>query len=212
MQSHENGVSHSVSLLIEKFKASDRAVFQEAAVKLWQRYAMDLLVIARRRLERAGIRHRESEDDVLQSVYRVLASGDTPEKYKGLNNREDLWKLLVTITHRRVSNKIKRHRAASRNAALEWKPAPGGGGDDASLIDHAPARSPSPDDDVISLMEVGRLLAMLDDPLRQIALWKLDGYTNEEIAGPSMMDCAVRTVERKLQRIRGIWENMDDAE
>ncbi len=55
------------------------------------------------------------------------------------------------------------------------------------------------------MIEVGRLLGLLDDPLRRIALWKLDGYTNEEIAGAGMMDCAVRTVERKLERIRGIW-------
>ena len=170
------------------------------------RDALDLLAIVRRRLERAGIRHREDEEDVLQSVYRVLASGDTPEKYKDLNNRVDLWKLLVTITNRRVSNKINRHRSAGRNVGMEWKPA-GAPGDanKVSPLQEIIAASPGPDENVISMIEVGRLLGLLDDPLRRIALWKLDGYTNEEIAGAGMMDCAVRTVERKLERIRGIW-------
>ncbi len=123
MDPEHQTVSHSVTLLIEKLKTTDRAQFQDAAAKLWVRDALDLLAIARRRLERAGIRHREDEEDVLQSVYRVLASGDTPEKYKDLNNRVDLWKLLVTITNRRVSNKINRHRSAGRNVGMEWKPA-----------------------------------------------------------------------------------------
>ena len=50
---------------------------------------------------------------------------------------------------------------------------------------------------------------MLKDPgLRQIALWKLEGYTNPEIA--AKLDCTVRTVERKLERIRAYWEKAKD--
>ncbi len=40
--------------------------------------------------------------------------------------------------------------------------------------------------------------------LRSIALWKLEGYTNEEIA--QKLDCVPRTVERKLARIRNLWD------
>jgi DNA-directed RNA polymerase specialized sigma24 family protein len=43
--------------------------------------------------------------------------------------------------------------------------------------------------------------------LRDVAVWKLEGYTNEEIAA-KMKDgkgCAESTVERKLARIRKIW-------
>jgi DNA-binding CsgD family transcriptional regulator len=50
---------------------------------------------------------------------------------------------------------------------------------------------------------------MLKDPdLRQIALWKLAGYTNAEIA--TQLDCTLRTVERKLERIRAHWETARD--
>ena len=50
---------------------------------------------------------------------------------------------------------------------------------------------------------------MLKDPdLRQIALWKLEGYTNREIA--AQLDCKLRTVERKLERIRAYWETARD--
>ena len=40
------------------------------------------------------------------------------------------------------------------------------------------------------------------DP-RAIALWKMEGFTTEEIA--SKLDCTTRTVERKLQLIRRLW-------
>jgi DNA-directed RNA polymerase specialized sigma24 family protein len=53
--------------------------------------------------------------------------------------------------------------------------------------------------------ECRRLLAELrDDRLRQIALWKVEGFTNEEIG--AKQGCALSTVERKLARIRRLWE------
>ena len=49
-----------------------------------------------------------------------------------------------------------------------------------------------------------RLLGRLDEAeLRSVALWKVEGYTNEEIA--EKLGCVVRSVERKLQRIRILW-------
>jgi DNA-directed RNA polymerase specialized sigma24 family protein len=53
--------------------------------------------------------------------------------------------------------------------------------------------------------ECRRLLAELgSDELRQVALWKLEGYTNEEIA--PMLGRGRATVERKLDLIRKRWE------
>jgi DNA-directed RNA polymerase specialized sigma24 family protein len=72
-------------------------------------------------------------------------------------------------------------------------------------IEQVPAPGPSPDS-VVAVAE--RLQCLLDclktDTLRSIALWKLEGYTNEEIA--LKLRCAERTVERKLNMIRGHWE------
>ena len=52
--------------------------------------------------------------------------------------------------------------------------------------------------------ECARLLACLEDEtLGTIALRKLEGYTNEEIA--RLLGCSLPTVERKLARIRKKW-------
>jgi DNA-directed RNA polymerase specialized sigma24 family protein len=52
--------------------------------------------------------------------------------------------------------------------------------------------------------ECRRLLALLpSETLRQVALWKMEGYTNEEIA--QRLGCVRFTVDRKLRSIRQIW-------
>jgi DNA-directed RNA polymerase specialized sigma24 family protein len=53
--------------------------------------------------------------------------------------------------------------------------------------------------------ECRRLLERLDSPeLRSVALRKVEGYGNEEIAAE--LGCGLRTVERRLRLIRSIWE------
>ena len=53
-------------------------------------------------------------------------------------------------------------------------------------------------------MGIGRLLGMLDDKHRPIAQWKLEGYTNAEIA--ERIGRSVPTVELRLRMIRAIWK------
>ena len=44
---------------------------------------------------------------------------------------------------------------------------------------------------------------LVDETLKLVARWKLEGYTNAEIAG--RIGCIEQTVERKLRTIRRIW-------
>jgi DNA-directed RNA polymerase specialized sigma24 family protein len=49
--------------------------------------------------------------------------------------------------------------------------------------------------------QIERVMELLEDPThRVIALWKLEGRTNPEIA--SHLDCSLSAVERKLRLIR----------
>jgi DNA-directed RNA polymerase specialized sigma24 family protein len=52
--------------------------------------------------------------------------------------------------------------------------------------------------------EYQRLMEQLgDSTLQSVASWKLEGYTNDEIA--ARLGCVTSTVERKLARIRSKW-------
>jgi DNA-directed RNA polymerase specialized sigma24 family protein len=47
------------------------------------------------------------------------------------------------------------------------------------------------------------LLSQLDPGPREVALLKLDGFTNQEAA--EKLGCGVRTIERRLELIRRVW-------
>ena len=80
--------------------------------------------------------------------------------------------------------------------------APGGDGEPGLL--QVMGREPSPEFACRVAEEFRHLLDELgDDELRQVALWKMEGYTNAEIAGK--LGYVEKTVERKLKVIRTIW-------
>ena len=68
-------------------------------------------------------------------------------------------------------------------------------------FDNLPSDDPTPEEAALLAEEVETLLARLRDPLlRQLAVWKLEGYTNAEIA--TRLDCSEPTVRRRLAIIR----------
>jgi DNA-directed RNA polymerase specialized sigma24 family protein len=65
-------------------------------------------------------------------------------------------------------------------------------------------REPSPEFALQVAEQCRRLLDGLEDEtLRTVALRKMEGYSNDEIA--AQLECAPRTVTRKLRRIRVLW-------
>src|SRR5262249_20952597 len=124
-------------------------------------------------------------------------------RFPNLHSRDNLWAVLVTITVR------KAWKAARRKQGIQelGESALGGHGDDSQVPhgwDQVLGREPTPE----SASEIaGRcrdLLDQLSPELQSVALWKLQGFTNAEIA--ERLGCVVGTVERKLRVIRKLWE------
>ena len=81
--------------------------------------------------------------------------------------------------------------------------APGSSGDFglADMIDREPDQAVAAE----TAEQYRQLLGKLaDESLRAVAVWKLEGHTNEEIA--TRLGCTIRTVCRRLALIRDIWE------
>jgi ECF sigma factor len=75
-----------------------------------------------------------------------------------------------------------------------------------SRLEQVPDPEPTPAFAAQVAEECGRLLGLLPDPeLRLVAQWKMEGYNNDEIAGK--LGYAVRSIERKLRLIRGVWSH-----
>jgi RNA polymerase sigma factor (sigma-70 family) len=197
----------SVTRLIEQLRSDDQSAREDAARGLWERYVPALLDLARHHLDKKLL-HREDEDDVLQSMYASFCIRQRRGSFV-LSGRDDLWKLLVTVTLRKARNTARRHRQQTRDYRRErcrdgWDPGQNGPADE--LLD---VSGPKPDDAAAFNEELERGLRALGDPvLRRIALFKLEGFTNKEIA-LELDNCTERTIERKLARIRNKWARYD---
>ena len=180
---------------------------QEAARLLWQRYYRELVELARARLGQTP-RRMADEEDVALSVLRCLYEGAARGQFAAVVNRQELWQLLATITIRKVIDHQrllkKRKRGAGRvrgDSVLKVSDGDGwGAGFDEILGDAA-----TPEVLAIAAEEYQRLMRVLDDDrLRTIAQCKLEGHQNEDIA--ERLGLACRSIERKLRRIRQVWE------
>jgi DNA-directed RNA polymerase specialized sigma24 family protein len=196
------GGDDSVSDWVSDLKAGDRA---EAPRRIWERYFQRLARLAQAYLYTWRGGPADGEDvalSVLDTFVRGMAAGQYPE----LGNRDDLWRLLVTITARKAQNRRRdegrQKRGGGRVIDAAALAGPDSDGDDflAQVIDD----EPTPEFAAQFADEYRRLFGSLaDESLRVVALLKLEGHSNDEIA--KSLDCGLRTVERKLEVIRKRW-------
>jgi len=195
----------SLTRFVYDLRSPDLRQRDEAARIIWERFAPRLTQLIRRRLDNRIFR-REDEQDILQSMFASFYQS----QYLGKTapaSRQELWKLLVRITMCKVVNTAHRHLADRRDIRREHseRSCDSDNNGFANWIrDHVDRAQPTPQDRVAVVEEVERLLHLLPDELRQIVLWKLEGFTNAEIS--PMIGKTVRSVELKLQLIRRILE------
>lgn len=187
----------SVTRLIVMLKEGNRAASQQ----LWEAYFARLVGLARARLRRTGGRMADEEDvaiSAFESFYRRAERGQFPQ----LEDRDDLWQLLFVLTVRKAINLVnhqgRKSRGSGRVQSLTDL--------DISGAEAVFGAEPSPELAAQMTEEYQRLLARLpDESLRTVALWKMEGYTNAEIA--AKLGCVPQTVERKLRAIRKVWSD-----
>ncbi len=203
--------SHSVTRLIEMAKAGDG----EACRALFERVYPSLVHVARRRLRGAGLVVGEAED-AIAGVYGDLAGLVAGEVFAKVQDRDGLMNLLAVIVCRKALNLVKHER---RKTGCPAKPAASGEVVDVVAAHDEPTRLPGKcreflggfDDEELreidpSMLDAGCLellkgLAVEGDRLEEIVLWRLLGYTDQQIA-EKKLGCALRSVERKFRRVR----------
>lgn len=184
-----------VTCWISQLKAGDA----EAAERLWQRYFCQLVVLARRHLHPA-LRRAADEEDVALSAFDSFCRGLEQGRFPRLDDRDNLWRLLVVLTARKAGHLARREMAQKR------------GGDQAQAIEADLARvigrEPTPEDAALMAEECRRRFEQLgEESLKAVALARIEGFSVAEIA--ARLGCTVRTVERKLRVIRTLWTRED---
>ena len=189
---------HSVSELLLQLKQNQSA----AAHQLWGRFIDQLIRAASRHLRNLP-RRAVDEEDVAVTAFEAFLRGTREGRFSKLETREDLWQVLAMLTERKAIGVLRRELADKR-----------GGGqvrgesvfekmimDSSGAIGIADVAAPNPATLELFAGEVREMLDGLgDELLRQIAILKLEGYTNPEVA--QRLNIALRSVERKLQLIR----------
>lgn len=190
-----------VSQWIDQLKQGD----QDAVRRLWEKYQPRLVNLAAARLRGAN-RRVADEEDVALSAFHSFVCYASEQGYDKLNDRDDLWKLLATITTRKVfalykyQNASKRGTGRTRGESVFL--AHGDGGDHVGL-DAFCGDETSPDLAAEMADTCATMLAMLDGPQREIVRLKLEGYTNDDIA--EQLGVSSRAITRKLAIVRRLW-------
>ncbi len=196
----------SITCWLNQLKSGNSA----AAGKLWNRYVERLVRLARNKLGDAP-RRVADEEDVVVAAFNGFLQGVEDGRFTRLNDRHDLWQILVMLTERRAIAHRRREGAGKR----------GGGKVRGESVFEAPAERSGRGMELTQaawheatpalaaeLAEQTRTLlaGLADDTQRRIAVGKLEGRTNQEVA--DMLGVSVRTVERKLGIIRDKWSGV----
>jgi DNA-directed RNA polymerase specialized sigma24 family protein len=174
-----------------------------ATRKLWEKYFHGLVKEARKKLRNMP-RGAYDEEDVALSAFDSFCRGAEQGRFPCLNDRDDLWQVLLMITHRKTIDHIQ-HAGRKIRDWRKTEPLAAEGSPGADLAGHEP--DPAFAAEVAE--EFQRLLGVLgDDSLRDLAVRKMEGYTNKEIA--AQLNCSLTNVERRLRLIRAEWKEAAD--
>ena len=174
--------------------------------QLWKRYHRRLLIVAAACLGKRQFGIADEQDivnDAFGSFFIRLREGAFPE----LANREELWLLLRAITKRKSLTMVRDQTRLKRNIGRQIN--------ECRLrfeLDAARSRHLKPHhSEAVFAEALLDLLHGLEDPeLRAIALARIEGKTNAEIAVE--LERSVATIERRLRLIRKLLQSQPPCE
>jgi RNA polymerase sigma factor (sigma-70 family) len=190
----------SVSRWLGQLQAGDPAAVQQ----LWQRYFHRLVGLARQKLH-GSPRRAADEEDVALSAFDSFCRSAEQGRFPQLLDRDSLWRLLVVLTARKAAHQRRDERRLKRGGGATIHRETSREAEEESILEQVPSREPSPEFAAEMAEECQRLLRKLNDrELEAVALARMEGYTVEEIA--KQLGYAPRSIKRKLQLIRALWE------
>lgn len=188
--SKNTNVSHWIDLV----KAGDPA----AANRIWQHYFDRLVRTVRARLYGQN-RAISDEEDIVLSVFNSFYNAAENGRFPDLSDRDDLWRLLLRMSARKVVDKRRRDQRQRRGGSVKVHSL-NQTNDNESIVE-AIGDEPSPEMVLMMQESVAEVFSRLGvGQLREIAGGKLEGYSNAELA--ERFGCSERTIERRLHLIR----------
>jgi DNA-directed RNA polymerase specialized sigma24 family protein len=193
-----------VTLWINELRNADGA----AAQKLWNHFVSRLYEMGRKKL-RPETRRVYDEEDAAQSAFHSVCAGIAAGRFPDLQDRNSLWRLLLTITARKVAHRHRHDQQERRDVRRTDSIFLPGGDDFARVgVGTIASREPTPEFTAEFVETCATLLKNLDDPaLQQVVTLRMDGHTDGEIA--DLLKCSRRTVQRRLEIVRRRWDRLE---
>jgi RNA polymerase sigma factor (sigma-70 family) len=144
------------------------------------------------------------ESDVVVSAFRTFFRRANLGDFPKLDNREDLWMVLMMLVNQKVCDTIRRARRRKRGGDWGIVRESSLAGDDGTGFEGIGGREFDPFKSAEMRDLMNHLMGQIqDEKSRSIIELKKEGLTNGEIA--QRLGIAEVTVYRKLERIRDIW-------
>ncbi|MEZ6061911.1 MAG: ECF-type sigma factor [Planctomycetaceae bacterium] len=161
---------------------------EDAVNRLWNVYFRQLARVAKKLLRNSPNAVHDGEDAALSAFHSFIQRAEDG-RLTPVANRDELWRLLVTITLRKVQRRYE--HAAAKKRRMPDDLSKRIRGSEAHIVEQL-------------RIEMRDLLASLpDDTLHTIAVMQLEGHSISEIA--ESLGVARTTIDRKLRRIRALW-------
>ena len=195
---------------ITRILSNTQAVDEAGAEAIWKEFLPRLLRVIETKLHGMPKRYVD-QDDIAQNAMHSLFKGLQGQRFSDVSNCDELWRLLVTITVRKISAQRRRSLAAKR-----------GGGKvrgESVFVNDANAYGINQILDTNSMSESAEkilqtyqemLPRITDEASVQTLLLRMEGYSNAEIA--DRLKCSISRVEQRMAKIRRNWMSEIEAE
>jgi RNA polymerase sigma factor (sigma-70 family) len=176
----------SMADAVDRLPTKDEA----AAAQIFDRYANKLIAVAYQRLDQR-LRQRVDPEDVVQSVFRTFFRRGAEGEFSSVDDAQDLWKLLVTLTRRRCAGVAREEGSQKRDYRRELADE-----FDMQLL----AQDPAPEDGDALLAVLEEVLSELGELELKIVELRLAKYTLPEIS--KQAGCSETKVSRVLRWLK----------
>lgn len=201
-------MADSITRMIRAVKSGDA----DALAPLWERYSQHLRRIARRVIFQSRLRAAD-EDDIVATTFQRLWRAAQRGQLDAVQGRESLSRLLSKMTTQGAIDLLRGEQRQCRGGGTVRGDSVFGGDDSTGATGFAsvPDDALPPDLVVMAEEETKALMRYLeDDQLASIAVARMEGFSNREIA--DLLECSSSTVERSVRLIRKKWRRRIDDE
>ncbi len=186
-------MADSITEWANNLGSGEKTVSDDAARQLWLRFRQRIAAFARQVSPAAAANDADDiANRVLKSLWRVAS-----EQSLAFADRDELWALIATLTHRKVVDRIRRETAQKRN--------PSGGRIVSLELADELENVVTPEFVALLKDEVRQVFEFLkakNPSLHEVARMILDGYDRVEIARE--LDVVPSTITRKWESVRAM--------